>query len=171
MARVPLITERTDELSSEQLELYDLVTASRGEVIRPFAVLAHVPSLAKPLSEVGAGIRFAGGLSDHDRELVILTVASIHDCRFEWDSHHPIAIEAGVRAEALSHLQGGPGVLTGDEAPLVEFTRQLCSNSSVTAETFDAVSDRLGDAGVVELATTIGYYTLLGFVMGAVDAC
>lgn len=171
MPRIPLITERTEDLTDDQLELYDQVTASRGEMIRPFAVLAHVPALAKPLSDVGAGIRFAGGLSDHDRELVILTVASIHDCAFEWDSHHQIAIDAGVRPEALSYLQGGPGDLTADEATLIEFTRELCSTASVSTGTFDGVAARLGDAGVVELAATVGYYTLLAFVMGAVDAC
>lgn len=166
-----MITERTDDLTPEQLEVFDHVTATRGSMIRPFEVLTHVPGLARPLSEVGAGIRFAGGLSDHDRELVILTSAVVHGCGFEWESHHRIALAAGVRPEALDHLRGGDEPLTDAESLLVGFVRELCGTSTVSDETFAAAIDRYGEAGVVELSTIVGYYTLLAFVMGAVDAC
>ncbi len=171
MARIRLITERTDDLTPAQLEVYDKVAASRGSMIRPFEVLAHVPGLAGPLSEVGAGIRYAGGLSDHDRELTILTAAVVHGCDFEWQSHRAIALEAGVRPEALEHLRGGAAELTPDEALVVGFVKELCATSTLSEATFTAAADHLGEAGVVELATVVGYYTLLAFVMGAVDAC
>jgi 4-carboxymuconolactone decarboxylase len=171
MARIRLITERTDDLSPAQLELYDKVAASRGSMIRPFEVLAHVPGLASPLSEVGAGIRYAGGLSDRDRELTILTAAVVHGCDFEWQSHSGIALEVGVRPEALDHLQGGSSELTDDEGVVVSFVKELCATSTVSDDTFAAAVDRFGEAGVVELSTVVGYYTLLAFVMGAVDAC
>lgn len=171
MARIRLITERTDDLNPAQLEVYDKVAASRGSMIRPFEVLAHVPGLAAPLSDVGAGIRFAGGLSDHDRELTILTAAIVHGCDFEWQSHRTIALDAGVRPEALEHLQGGSSELTEDEAVVVGFVKELCATSTVSDGTFAAAVERLGESGVVELSTVVGYYTLLAFVMGAVDAC
>ena len=136
-----------------------------------FEVLIHVPGLAGPLSEVGAGIRYAGGLSDHDRELTILTAAAVHGCDFEWESHRAIALDAGVRPEALEHLRGGAAELTAEEELVVGFVKELCATSTVSDETFAGAVDRLGEAGVVELSTVVGYYTLLAFVMGAVDAC
>lgn len=171
MPRVPLVDEGADGLTASQQQLIDHVVSTRGRMIRPFEVLAHVPTLGLPLSELGAGIRFAGGLSDHDRELVILTASSIHGCTFEWESHLPIARQAGVSDEAIDHLREGSGEPTQDEAALIGFVRELCSTATVGEEAFVWARHRFGETGVVELATVVGYYTLLAFVMGVVDAC
>ena len=171
MARVRLITDRNQELSPEQVETFDWVVASRGSMIRPFQVLLHSPAVARHAAELGARLRFHSSLRDPDRELVILTAARAHDCAFEWDSHLPLARAAGVREEAIDHLLGGAGALTGSESVFVDFARELCAGSTVSATTFDRARDILGESGVVELSATVGYYTLLAMVMGACDAC
>jgi 4-carboxymuconolactone decarboxylase len=172
VARVPLISERTDDLSAEQAETFDWVVASRGRMLRPFEVLLHAPAIARHVAELGAQIRFASSLSDHDRELAILTAARVHACTFEVDAHRPLARSAGVRAEVIAHVvDGAAGELTETEALLVGFVRELCATSTVSPGTFAGCKAHLGDGGVVELATLVGYYTLLGYVMGACDAC
>lgn len=171
MARIELITERTQASTERQMRLFDSIVASRGQMIRPYEVLLHVPELAETLSQLGAQIRFAGSLSDHDRELVILTAAVVNDCQFEWDSHHPIAVEAGVRQEALDHLQGIPAALNDHEELIISYVRELRDRSTVSPELFARGLDVLGTSGIVELTVTAGYYTLLAYVMGAVDAC
>lgn len=171
MARIELITERTQAVTDDQLRVFDAVVESRGKMIRPFEVLLHAPSVAEPLSEVGARLRFAGSLPDHDRELVILTAATVHGCAFEWDSHYSIAIAAGVRQEAIDHLRGGRATLTEHEETVISYVRQLCADSTVSPEVFARALETFGQSGVVELTATVGYYTLLAFVMGAVDAC
>ena len=172
MARIPLITERTDDLTPEQAETFDWVVESRGKMIRPFEVLLHSPAVARHAAELGAQLRFASSLSDHDRELVIITAARVHGCDFEWNSHRPLAEAAGVRGEVIAHLADGADVdLTTDESTLIRFVRELCETSTVSEELFSAARDRLGEVGAVELCATVGYYTMLGFVMGACDAC
>jgi 4-carboxymuconolactone decarboxylase len=172
VARIPLITERTDDLTAAQADTFDWVVRSRGKMIRPFEVLLHTPAIARLVAELGAQIRFESTLSDHDRELVILSAARAHDCAFEWDSHRPLAEAVGVRAEVIDHVRtGAPVELTGTEALLIGFVRELCASSTVSEETFAAARNHLGDAGIVELSATVGYYTLLGYVMGACDAC
>jgi 4-carboxymuconolactone decarboxylase len=171
MARVRLITDRDPDLSPEQIETFDWVVESRGSMIRPFEVLLHSPQLARHIAELGAKVRFDSSLLDHDRELVILTVARIHGCSFEWDSHLPLARAAGVREEVIDHLVDGGGALTESESLFIAFVRQLCAGSTVSPETFDRANALLGVSGVVELSVTVGYYTLLAMVMGACDAC
>ena len=172
MARIPLVGERTEDLSDDQLALFDHVVGSRGKMIRPYEVLIHAPGVALPMSELGEQIRYHSSLADHDRELVIMTAGALTGCRFEWDSHESIAIAAGVRREVLDHLEhGSPCELTGAEAMLIEFVTELHTTSSVTDSTFAAAQVALGDRGVVELAATVGYYTMLAYVMGACDAC
>jgi 4-carboxymuconolactone decarboxylase len=172
VSRIPLITERTADLTAQQADTFDWVVRSRGSMIRPFEVLLHTPVIARLVAELGAQIRFESTLSEHDRELVILATARAHDCAFEWDSHRALADAAGVRGEVIAHLDtGAPVELTETEALLIGFVRELCASSSVSEATFAAARDRLGDSGVVELSATVGYYTLLGYVMGACDAC
>lgn len=172
MARIPLITDRGAHLTPEQQETFDWVVQSRGKMIRPFQVLVHTPVIARHAAELGAQIRFGSTLSDHDRELVIVTAAKVHNCAFEWSSHRPLAEAAGVRQEVLAHLDTGQDVeLTEDESLLISFVRELCRSSTVPEELFTAARDHLGVQGTVELCATVGYYTMLGYVMGACDAC
>lgn len=172
MARIQLITDRAQAVTDEQRETFDWVVESRGRMIRPFEVLLHVPGVAREVAELGAKIRFESTLSDHDRELVILTAAHLHHCAFEWESHLPLARAAGVRGEAIAAVQAGSATgLTETEELLVGFVRELCAESTVSEGRFAAVRDYLGEAGVVQLSATVGYYTLLAMVMGVADAC
>ena len=172
MVRVRLITNREDAGTPEQVAIYDKVTESRGTMVRPFEVLAHVPALAGPLSDVGAEIRFHGRMSDHDRELVILTCATLHNCEIEWRSHEAIALASGVRQEALDALlAGNHESLNVDEAALVDYVNALVADSAVPAVIYDAIASRFDESTMVELATTVGYYTLLAYVMNSVEAC
>lgn len=170
MARIPLITTR-ENLTTEQAGTFDWIVESRGRMIRPYEVLLHKPAIARPAAELGAKIRFDSEMADAQRELTILTAAHEHDCQFEWDSHLPIALAAGVRQEALDVVRGAEGVLSEEEQALVSFTRELCRTSTVSEASFAAAHELLGTTGVVELAATVGYYTMLGFVMNATGAC
>ncbi|MGH8927574.1 MAG: carboxymuconolactone decarboxylase family protein [Acidimicrobiia bacterium] len=171
MARVRLITDR-DGLSPEQAATFDWVVESRGRMIRPFEVLLHAPGIARHVAELGAKIRFDSSLSDHDRELVIITAARVHDCGFEWVTHLPLARSAGVRPEVIEHLTDGTDVdLLDTEDLLIGFVRELSAASRVSERNFNRAKLLLGETGVVELSATIGYYTLLAMVMGAADAC
>ena len=69
MARIPLIEDRTDDLTEEQLETYDWVVQSRGKMIRPFEVMLHTPTIARHAAELGAQIRF--GRFDIDSESLL----------------------------------------------------------------------------------------------------
>lgn len=171
MARIELITERSQARTDAQRELFDRIVASRGEMIRPYQVLAHAPAVAGAIGDVGAAIRFGGTLDDHDRELVIITAAVINDCQFEWDSHHPIALEAGVRPEAAGHLRGEDHQLTDREEMIIGYVRELCDAGTVSDERFAGMLELLGNEGTVELTATVGYYTMLAYVMNVAGAC
>jgi len=172
MARVPLITEKGPHLDTEQSETFDWVVESRGKMIRPFEVLLHTPDIARSIAELGAKIRFSSTLPDADRELVILTVGITHGCAFVWDSHVDLARSVGVRPEALAALpDGDDAALDARELLLVAATRSLCRTGGVSDEQFAGLLDLYGQRGAVDYCATVGYYTMLGFVMGATQAC
>jgi len=170
LERFPLVSER-EGLDGEQLETFDWILESRGKMIPPFEVLLHIPGIARPAAELGHQIRFAGALSDHDRELAIITAALANDCAFEWQSHAPLARQAGVRKEAMDVLNGLDGALTDGEATIVGFVRELNETGTVSDTTHAAALAALGVEEVVELATLSGYYTMLAYVMNVAGVC
>jgi 4-carboxymuconolactone decarboxylase len=172
MARIPLITEKGPHLDEEQSTTFDWVVESRGKMIRPFEVLLHTPDIARSIAELGAKIRFSSTLPDADRELVILTVGVTHGCAFVWDSHIDLARSVGVRPEALEAVSSGEDDGLGDhELLLVGSTRSLCRSGGVSDAQFAGLVATYGERGAVDYCATVGYYTMLGFVMGATEAC
>jgi 4-carboxymuconolactone decarboxylase len=170
MPRIPLITTK-DGLDTATAAVFDWVVQSRGSMLRPFEVLLHAPGLAQPVAELGHVVRYESTLDGADRELAILATGRAHGCAFVWDSHLDHARRAGVREDAIRVLDGGDGALTTREQTLVDFAATLVASSAVGDDLFAATATLLGPGGVIELATIIGYYTMLGYAMSVADAC
>jgi len=171
MPRVRIIEEREDT-SPSQVEVFDHIARSRGgRMIRPFAAMIHRPEIARAAADLGAVIRFQSTMTDHDREIVICATAIERDCPFEWESHSPIARQAGVTEATLEAIRAGGPVDGAGDAALVDFTRELCRTGKVSDAVFERVWTRLGEEGTVELAAIIGYYTMLALFMNACEAC
>jgi 4-carboxymuconolactone decarboxylase len=164
--------ESREDTTASQVATFDHIAASRGgQMIRPFAAMIPRPEIARAAADLGAVIRFESTISDHDREVVICTTAIERDCPFEWESHTPIALAAGVSEETLGQIESGSAVEDGDDAVLVDFTRELCRTGKVGDTGFERARERLGEEGTVELAAIIGYYTMLAVFMNACEAC
>ena len=167
-ARLPLLADRAG-LSRSQQAVFDWIVESRGTMIRPYEVLLHLPEMARPAAELGHQIRYEGALSDHDRELAIITTAVAHACGFEWDTHVGLARAAGVAEATIAAVRDGEGAVAAPEGAVVGFVREMCAASRVSDAAYAAARDRLGTAGVVELSTLVGYYTLLAFVINLAE--
>jgi AhpD family alkylhydroperoxidase len=168
--RIPLITQR-DALDAEGRAAFDRIVASRGTMLRPFEVLLHSPEMAAKVAELGHTIRFGSHLRDADRELATLATGRARRCAFVWESHRGAAEAAGVGADAIAELElHGRGSDARGEA-IVSFVNELCGDGDVSDATFATVHGLIGTQGVVELALVVGYYTMLGIAMRAVDAC
>lgn len=123
------------------------------------------------VAELGNLVRSGSSLDDADRELVTLATGRAIGCAFVWDSHLETAAAAGVQPDTIVAVRGDPSTLGGRERILVSFVEELCATRTVSDATFEAVRELIGIRAVVELSLTVGYYTMLGTVMGACDAC
>ena len=169
MPRLRLITDK-DGLTEEQAAAFDWIVDSRGRMIRPYEVMLHAPGLSRPAAEFGHMIRFEGELSDHDRELAILTTGIAQKCQFEWDSHIDIARGVGVSPNAEMVILGGEADLSEREELIIGFVREVCETATVSDEMYEEAEAALGTSGVVELTALVGYYTMLSYVMNVAGA-
>lgn len=169
-SRLPPITDR-DRLSPDAAAVWDKIVASRGGVRGPFGLLLNSPEAAGLVSELGAYLRFRTGLDGRIREFAILATAYTMECAVELEAHRPLAIRAGVPAEAIDAFAAGRlDGLPADLRPVAELVRDLLTAHRTTDATFGILREPLGTRGMTDLIATIGYYALLACVLNSVDA-
>lgn len=180
MARLRSLTR--SDLSGEQTELWDAIVDSRGEgavdllndeggFVGPFNAFVHVPAIGERLTSLGGLLRFRTTIERRLTEVAICTVGAHWRSEFEFWAHAPMAIEHGVPASVIDSLRNGssPTFERDDERIVYAMTSQLLNDRRVDGATFAAGEALLGEAGLVELATLVGYYCLISMVLNLFD--
>lgn len=167
------VTERytpltPETLTPEQKPVYEAIAAARhGNVPKPFHVFLQSPELTNRAQELGALLRYRTGLPARLSEIAILVTAKHWDAHYEWSVHEGEARKAGVPEELIRAIAAGtrPAV-SGDDATVYEFASSFFANRDVSDAVFSAAVARFGQKTVVELASILGYYSMLAIVMG-----
>lgn len=169
MARVPLLTRA--DLPPAAQRIHDQIGSRRGDVAGPFRVLLHSPELAERVGALGQYLRFEGILPADVREVAILAAAREMDCAFEWSAHEPMARAAGVPEQTMAAIAERRALegLSASERTAIAFARESLQRHRVSDAVFAAAEAAWGTRGVVELVTTIGYYTMLATVLNAAE--
>ncbi len=163
------------ELDAAQRVLYDAVTGgpraagpqhfaltdTEGALRGPFGAFLLVPPIGTALQEVGAAIRYRTALSDRARELAMLLVAAKWDSAFEREAHEAIARTLGFTPDDLSAIRARDVSAFRDDELVVGSTVLALLEGDLDDQQWAAASLTLGDAGVFELTTLVGYYATL----------
>ncbi len=167
MARIPDVSR--EELSAEEQGYYDEIVESRGGIRGPYGVLLHSPKLAACVAATGTYVRFEGDMDNALREVVVLATAREIKSQYEFAAHARLARAAGVAEDTIQGIAKGtaPNGLAGDEALVVRYVQELLRDHKISSASFDAVKDRFGVKGTVELTGLIGHYMLVGQVLAA----
>ena len=173
MARLPYISR--DELPSDKHHIYDRIAETRSSVEsqaglpRSFQVLLNAPDAAEVVGRLGEYLRFNTTLDPTIRETAIIATAKELNSQYEWTHHEPIARKVGVRDEVIKAILSGraPMGIPPREGVFVQAAKELVRNGTLTEATFQGVLHLLGPQQTVELLVLIGYYAMLGTVLGA----
>ena len=144
-----------------------LIDSPRKGVYGPFLPLLRSPALLDRVAKTGEYLRFESVLDARIRELATCAVARHVSNQFEWTMHAPLAVKAGVSAEAVEALRLGarPRNLKADEEAALDFTHELLRTHGTSDPTYAAALDAFGEQGVVELTTLIGYFAMVSWLM------
>jgi 4-carboxymuconolactone decarboxylase len=164
--RLPL-PAREAMTPAQQEAAQALVAGPRKGVYGPFLPLLRSPVLLDRVAKMGEYLRFESVLDARIRELVTCAVARHVSNQFEWTMHAPLAIKAGVSEQTVEALRLGarPSKLPGDEEAALDFTRELLHTHGSSDPTYQAALSAFGEQGVVELATLVGYFAMVSWVM------
>jgi 4-carboxymuconolactone decarboxylase len=144
-----------------------LINGPRKGVYGPFLPLLRSPQLLDRIAKTGEYLRFESVLDARIRELTTCAVARHTSNQFEWVMHAPLAIKAGVSPDAIEALASGarPKQVAADEEAALDFTRELVTTHGVSDDAYGEALAHFGEQGVVELATLVGYFAMVCWVM------
>jgi 4-carboxymuconolactone decarboxylase len=164
--RLPLPQQET--MTAAQREAAQaLIQGPRKGVYGPFLPLLRSPVLLDRVAKMGEYLRFESVLDARVRELATCAVARHVSNQFEWTMHAPLAAKAGVGQATIEALRLGarPKNLPAEEEAALDFTRELLQTHGTSEPTYQAALAAFGEQGVVELATLVGYFAMVCWVM------
>lgn len=157
-----------DQMTHEQKRVAaTLREGPRKGLPGPFHTLLRNPALADRVRQLGDYIRYESSLPATLRELTILIAARFWSAQYEWHAHRRISREAGLDPAIPEAIAEGrrPATLTTDEALIYDFCNELLYDRDVSDKTFAAALERFGEATVVDIVTTAGYFSFVSLVL------
>jgi 4-carboxymuconolactone decarboxylase len=168
---------KRDQLEPDGQRLWDSIVDGRGAQVvtaegalaGPFNAFVTAPDAGRRLSSLGATLRFGSSIERRLSEIAILTTGARWRAEFEWHAHAPAARELGVADAVVDAIGRGedPPFEADDERAVYTVARQLSESGQLDQAAYDAAHRFLGDAGMVELVSLCGYYTLVSFLLNA----
>ena len=134
-----------------------------GALIGPFNALFLSPGIGDAIQKLGAAIRYQTSLPADLLEVAICTMGGHWRANFEFWAHARLAKNAGVSEGAIDAIRDGETPFFGDDRQqtVYRFGRELIENQRVSDETYEALTGMIGESGVFEVASVMGYYALV----------
>ena len=150
-----------DEMTPAQRTMIEhVLSGPRGSTDGPFNVQLRSPEMGDLGQQFGAATRFATSVPRKLYELAIIVTARHWTAQFEWTAHHRGALQAGVSPAVCDAIAAGkrPSAMPPDEEVVYNFATELLEKKQVSDATFDAAKKLLGERGVVDLISVMGWY-------------
>lgn len=149
----------------------EALSGPRGKMPAPMIAWLRCPDLARPAQELGAGLRFRGGLAPQLRELAILVCARHWTSHYEWTAHRRIALDAGLDPAIIAGIvRAAPPTPDGSDHALVwQLALSILRDGQLSPEARAQALARLGEAGLVELVMLLGYYGLVALTLNVFE--
>ncbi|HET7185143.1 MAG TPA: carboxymuconolactone decarboxylase family protein [Terriglobales bacterium] len=157
-----------EKMTPEQKKAAEEFLATRHTpVFGPFVPLLRSPQVMLRFKEFGDYLRYKSTLPPKLNEFVILITARQWTQNYEWATHAPIALKAGLNPEIVKAVADGrrPAAMSEDEDLVYEFSIELHRNQSVSDATYQRALARFGEQTVMDMIGVNGYYTALAMVL------
>jgi alkylhydroperoxidase family enzyme len=138
----------------------------------PIEMLAHSPAVAERFLRLAQAQFTSLELALVDRELLILTVAALVDCEYEYQQHIPVSEAAGIDSAMREAIWNGsltPADLCERDRVLVAFIRATLRSAQVEERLVATVREYFSEREIVEILQLVGFYWGLGRLCTVLD--
>jgi AhpD family alkylhydroperoxidase len=128
-----------------------------------FLTMAHQRRLFRGWLRFGAALMPRGKLPRKDTELVILRVAHLRRCAYEFEHHVKMGRRVGVTADDLERVKTGPSAegWTAREQAELTAVDQLIQTKELDEPAWTDLREHLSTTEVVEFVLLVGHYDML----------
>jgi AhpD family alkylhydroperoxidase len=133
-----------------------------------FRTLARHRELLRAWGSFGRTV-LNGRLPPRERELLVLRVAWVTRCAFEWAYHEPLARRVGLTDAEIRAITVGRADPAWDEPDVALLTAadELEQTSTISDATWAALRSRYDDEQLLEIVTVVGQYRLVAGITNA----
>jgi AhpD family alkylhydroperoxidase len=163
--RLPLVEVPEDPLTKE---MFERLAPGRG-ILNLHRMMAHAPQLMKASGELALALRRNTELSRALAEIVILRIAQMTDCAYEWAQHLPHARAAGVSEQQIAEVARWRESLafTDAQKAALAFTEKAADGNRVVDGDVEELRRHFSPREIVELTMLVGFYVSTAILLNA----
>ena len=146
-----------------------LGVATGGPPPNLFTTLARHRSLFRRWLRFAGGLMPGGKLARADTELLILRVAHLNDCEYEWRHHEQLGRLAGLMPDEIERVRLGADAdgWSARQALLLRAADELHAERRLSDSTWDELRPLLTDQQLIELCLLVGHYEMLAMTLNS----
>ncbi len=165
MARVPYTNQSDLPEEYQDLIVSDL---QPGKTVNVYRAIGNNPPVLAGLRSFLGELWSESGLTDHQRELVILSVANAVNSKYEWHQHVGIARNAGVSDdEILAISKNDLNAFDNRERDMLNYAHAAMAGE-ITDDLHKTAATHFDESTIIGLAAVASGYVLLARL---IDAC
>lgn len=134
-----------------------------------YRTMARHPALLRAWRDLREHVVNATALGPERSEVVILRTGVNLGSEYEFQHHVVRARARGLSDARISALQGAPEEMEPEDATLAHAVDELFWASKLEPEDAAAVTALVGQAGLLDLMATVGFYSTLGFILNTLE--
>ena len=140
---------------------------TRPKGLNVLGTLALHPELATAFHTFNGHILFSTRLSPRQRELLVLRIAAVRRCDYEWKQHVLLAADAGLTPEEIARVVDGPAAPGWKplDGAMVAAVDELLGDARIADATWAALADELDQRQLIDLVFTVGAYDALAMAL------
>jgi 4-carboxymuconolactone decarboxylase len=171
LSRLPPV-QRAD-LDAEGKRIWDALAGTGTAIPRygPSAVTMHSPRAAEPIYALNQALRKTVVGAKYF-ELSALVAAREFDQQYEWSSHEPAGLKAGLDQsviDVVKHNRAIPADMPEKDAAVIRLSRAIFRDRKVSPELWARMEQLFGRQGALEVTMIMADYAMAGFILTAVD--
>jgi 4-carboxymuconolactone decarboxylase len=147
----------------------NVVFDADGRPLLIFQMLAHNQRLLRRFNSLGALMRTSTITELRHREVIVLRIAFLTDCTFEFDQHIDLARQMEISEETIAALRGGAAP---PEDPvdrlLVKIADDIYASDVVSDETWAQMTKVWSPSQMIELVMTAGFFRMAASTINSI---
>ncbi|WP_040825641.1 carboxymuconolactone decarboxylase family protein [Nocardia jiangxiensis] len=129
--------------------------------------LARYPALAQPFLTFNRHLLSGTSLTARQRELLVLRVAHLRQCGYEWAQHVILGERAGLTSEEIARISAEPTAAQWKplDRAMLAAVDELLGDGIIADATWTALSGELTEDQLMDLVFTVGTYAMVAMTL------